>query len=161
CHEGTVFGVHVYGTYSEWLASPARKEGKQCQTCHMRPTRMMTNIAPGHGGIERDPQTLANHRFFAGSQLDMLRHAIHVSVNFDGVEGRQRLSVEVRADDVGHRVPTGFADRHLVLIVEPLDANRNRLMSSDGPTLPQPAGSFVAGLPGRIYGQLLKDDAGN
>src|SRR5205085_5090183 len=29
CHEGTVFGVHAYGTYSEWLASPARAEGKQ------------------------------------------------------------------------------------------------------------------------------------
>jgi hypothetical protein len=90
----------------------------------------------------------------------MLRHAIHVSVNFDGVEERQRLSVEVRADDVGHRVPTGFADRHLVLIVEPLDASGNRLASTDGPTLPRQAGSSMAGLPGRLYGRILKDDAG-
>src|SRR5262249_15129574 len=37
CHEGIVFGVHVYGTYTEWLESPARHEGKQCQTCHMAP----------------------------------------------------------------------------------------------------------------------------
>jgi len=35
CHEGVVFGAPVYTTYSEWLASPARQEGKQCQTCHM------------------------------------------------------------------------------------------------------------------------------
>jgi hypothetical protein len=161
CHEGTVFGVHVYSTYSEWLASPARKEGKQCQTCHMRPTGKMTNIAPGHGDIERDPKTLANHRFFAGSQLDMLRHAIHVSVSFDGNKAERRLTVELRADDVGHRVPTGFADRHLVLIVEPLDARGNRLAIGDCLTLPPQAGKSVAGLPGRLYGRILKDDAGN
>jgi hypothetical protein len=160
CHEGTVFGVHVYGTYSEWLASPARKEGKQCQTCHMRPTGTMTNIAPRHGGIERDPNTLANHRFFAGSQLDMLRHAIHVSVSFDGNRAEHRLTVELRAEDVGHRMPTGFIDRNLVLIVEPLDANGKRLAMSEGPILPSQAGKSVAGLPGRIFGRILKDDAG-
>ena len=38
CHEGIVFGVHVYSTYSEWLSSPARRAGKQCQDCHMAPT---------------------------------------------------------------------------------------------------------------------------
>src|SRR5207249_5009167 len=55
CHEGVVFGVHVYSTYSEWLDSPARRQGRHCQDCHMRPTGTMTNIAPGKGGIERDP----------------------------------------------------------------------------------------------------------
>ena len=35
CHEGTLLGVPVYTTYSEWLASPDRLQGKQCQTCHM------------------------------------------------------------------------------------------------------------------------------
>src|SRR5262249_31537693 len=63
CHEGTVFGVPVYTTYSEWLASPAAREGKQCQDCHMAPTGLLTNLAPGKGGIPRDPKTLANHRF--------------------------------------------------------------------------------------------------
>ena len=161
CHEGTVFGVHVYGTYSEWLASPARKHGKQCQTCHMRPTGLMTNFAPEHGGIERDPKTLANHYFFASSQLDMLRHALHVSVRFDGGKAERRLSVEVRADDVGHRVPTGFVDRHLVLIVEALGVAGKRIALSDGPTLPQQAGSSIASLSGRIYGRILKGDGGN
>src|SRR5439155_17283988 len=45
CHEGTVLGAKVYTTYSEWLASPARKQGKQCQDCHMQPTGTMTNMA--------------------------------------------------------------------------------------------------------------------
>src|SRR5262249_46130031 len=125
------------------------------------PTGTMTNIAPGHGGIERDPKTLANHRFFAGSQLDMLRHAIHVSVIFDGDKAERRLGVEVRADDVGHRVPTGFADRHLLMIVEPLDAGGKRLAMQEGPRLPQAAGRSVEGLAGRLYAKLLKDASGN
>jgi hypothetical protein len=53
CHEGIVFGVHVYGTYSEWLESPARRQGKQCQDCHMAPTGRLSNVAPGHGGLVR------------------------------------------------------------------------------------------------------------
>ena len=68
CHEGVVFGVHVYSTYSEWRDSPAYKQGRQCQDCHMAPTGRMTNIAPGNGGVERDPATLANHVFFDGGQ---------------------------------------------------------------------------------------------
>ena len=68
CHEGVVFGVHVYTTYSEWLKSPSRRAGLNCQDCHMKPTARMTNIAPGHGGIRRDPSTLANHTFWDGSQ---------------------------------------------------------------------------------------------
>ena len=40
-HEGVVFGVHVYSTYSEWLDSPARKQGRHCQDCHMKPTGTM------------------------------------------------------------------------------------------------------------------------
>src|SRR5207248_1591107 len=54
CHEGVVFGVPVYTTYSEWLASLAKKAGQQCQDCHMKPTGAMTNFAPepfaGKGG---------------------------------------------------------------------------------------------------------------
>ncbi len=38
CHEGVVFGVSVYTTYSEWLQSPARRAGRHCQDCHMKPT---------------------------------------------------------------------------------------------------------------------------
>ena len=72
--------MHVYGTYSEWLNSPAATQGKQCQDCHMTPTGKMTNIAPGQGGIERDPKTLASHVMFAGSQADMLKQSLKVKV---------------------------------------------------------------------------------
>jgi hypothetical protein len=160
CHEGTVFGVHVYGTYSEWLDSPARKEGKQCQTCHMAPTGTLHNIAPGKGGISRDPKTLASHRLFAGSQADMLRRCLKVTAVISRRD-EVRAEVTVRAESVGHRVPTGFVDRNLVLLVEALGADGKPVTARTGPKLPRVAGKETAGRPGRLYAKVLKDFDGH
>jgi hypothetical protein len=160
CHEGIVFGVHVYSTYSEWLASPARHEGKQCQTCHLAPTGQMTNIAPGHGGIERDPHTLGNHRFFRGSQLEMLREALSLSARVDQDGELQRLEVRLRAGGAGHRVPTGFLDRHLLLVVNAEDAASKAVQAMSGPVLSDAAGKELSGTSGRIYAKRYVDPQG-
>ncbi len=161
CHEGIIFGVHVYSTFSEWQASPARRQGKHCQDCHMKPTGRMTNMAPGHGGIARDPHTLANHRFFDGSREAMLRRAIKASALFerkaDGVRARVRLWTE----GVGHRLPTGFVDRHLVLIVEGRSEDGRSLPPRSGPRLPAPVGPDLADQPGRLYARVLQDFEGH
>jgi hypothetical protein len=161
CHEGVIFGVHVYSTFSEWQASPAKREGKQCQTCHMKPTGAMTNIAPGNGGIERDPQTLANHSFFAGSQKEMLKQCLHVSSTLRQFGTDIRAEVEVAVDEVGHYVPTGFVDRHLVLVADGIDKDGKPVSAIGGPVLPLAAGKALAGHSGRLYAKLLKDFDGN
>jgi hypothetical protein len=162
CHEGIVFGVPVYTTYSEWQASPAAKAGLQCQDCHMKPTGKMTSIAPfEHGGVERDPKTLANHVFFDGSRDEMLRRCLRLSVSAKRDSGAVRVNVELLADDVGHRVPTGFVDRNLVLVVEAVDATGKSLRPSDGPLLPAVAGKSEHGKAGRLYAKQLKDFGGN
>ena len=161
CHEGTVFGVHAYSTYTEWLSSPAARDGKQCQTCHMAPTGILTNIAPGKGGIQRDPATLANHRFFAGSQADMLRRSLHVSSSAARQQEVVRVEVEVSAENVGHHVPTGFVDRNLVLVVQGLDDAGRSLPALKGATLPRVAGAAWTGGAGRLYARLLKDFDGH
>ncbi len=148
CHEGTIFGVHVYSTYSEWLASPAAGQGKQCQTCHMAADGTMTNIAPGHGGIERDPATLASHELFPGGKEAMLRRAINVSTEVKLSGEGVRCIVDVLAANVGHRVPTGFIDRHLILAIEAFDQDGRPLSPASGPLLPEAAGD-LAGRPGR------------
>ncbi len=159
CHEGVVFGVPVYTTYSEWLDSPARRAGQHCQTCHMKPTGTLHNIAPGHGGIDRDPATLGNHVFFATSQLAMLRRCLEVDVEMRrGVDGLAVL-VRLTARGVGHRVPTGFVDRQLLLVVEGLDRAGRPVAHTGGPTLPAPAGG-LAGRPGYLYARLLRDEEG-
>jgi hypothetical protein len=157
CHEGVVFGVHVYSTYSEWRESPAARAGRHCQDCHMKPTGRMRNVAPGHGGIDRDPATLGNHRFWDTSQLEMLRRCLRLDVR---LEGRARVRVRLGAEGVGHRVPTGFIDRQLLVVVEGLDAAGERVALEEGPTLPPAAGPGLAGLPGRLHARLLKDEAG-
>lgn len=160
CHEGVLFGVHVYGTYSEWLESPARRAGRQCQDCHMVPTGRLTNIAPGKGGIERDPRTLASHSF-PGGQADMLRRGLAVTATARMTPAGVRVAVEVRATDVGHRVPTGFIDRNLVLVVEGTDRDGNPVRLIEGPRLPRAAGKAVAAAPGQLYAKLLRGADGN
>jgi len=150
CHEGVVFGVHVYGSYSEWLQSPARAQGKQCQDCHMAPTGKLDNIAPGKGGITRDPSTLASHHL-PGGQAEPLRRCLQVRVRMVKGEKTKTVEVDVLAKDVGHRVPTGFIDRNLVLVVEAKDAAGRRVPLLQGATLPPHAGASVEGLPGRLF----------
>lgn len=159
CHEGIIFGVHVYGTYSEWLASPARREGKQCQDCHMTPTGAMTNIAPGKGGIERDPRTLASHDF-PGATRDMLRRSVEMKTTREERGTETIVTVTTVAKNVGHRVPTGFIDRHLLLVVTGRDREGRRVAARAGPVLPDRAGKTWAGLSGWIYGKQHLNRAG-
>jgi hypothetical protein len=158
CHEGTVFGVPVYTTYSEWLASPARREGKQCQDCHMTPTGTMNNIAPGNGGIRRDPATLGNHVFFDRSKEVMLRRALHLEVNVEREITRTDVRLTLRTTGVGHRVPTGFVDRQLLLVVEGFNAAHGRLHPLKGnPVLPEKSGRSLAGQAGLVFAKHLSD----
>ncbi len=158
CHEGTVFGTKVYTTYSEWLESPARKQGKQCQTCHMTPTGKMDNIAPGRGGIPRDPKTLASHAM-PGATEEMLKRCLKVDVQVrragDANPPVLRVEVATTATDVGHRVPTGFIDRNLVLLVEAITNEGKAVPLTEGPKLPEVSG--LGGQPGRYYGRHLVD----
>lgn len=158
CHEGTVFGVHAYGTYSEWLESPAKAQGKQCQDCHMAPTGKMTNIAPGKGGIERDPSTLASHHT-PGGGLAMLRHSLAVTLNASQESGEVRVRLNVVARNVGHRVPTGFPDRHLVLVVTARDGHGNSVEPTGGTKLPLSAG-VLAHKAGTLFAKQLHDGNG-
>lgn len=157
CHEGTVFGVHAYGTYSEWLKSPARAQGKECQTCHMAPTGDLTNMAPGHGGIERAPRTLASHGM-PGGQFAMLRSALRVRAEIASGPNGHTVTATLQATDVGHRVPTGFPDRHLVLLVQASDANGREVAPLDGTRLPPAAGKW-SGQAGYLFAKQLHGEA--
>lgn len=159
CHEGVVFGVHVYSTYSEWQASPAAAAGKQCQSCHMRPSGELTNIAPGNGGHEREPHTLASHMLLPGGREGMLKSSLELSGRLSRNEGQVSADLELVARNVGHRVPTGFIDRHLMLVVEARDAKGRSVPLVNGPRLSDPAGK-LAGKPGLLFAKLLYDQTG-
>jgi len=159
CHEGVVFGVPVYSTYSEWRASPSARAKTSCQQCHMAPTRKMTNIAPGKGGIRRDPGTLGNHHFFDGSQLDMLRKCLKLEASARPAVTGVELDISLTAQSVGHSVPTGFIDRQVILLVEAFAGNKG-VGLVQGPTLPEVMGPGEAGRPGLLYAKVLLDEKG-
>ena len=106
----------------------------------MTPTGRMTNLAPGNGGVERDPKTLPNHLFCDGSQEEMLRGCLRATVDFRQAANGVRATVRLWAEGSGHRVPTGFIDRHLILTVEGEDAAGKPVAVRDGPLLPAAAG---------------------
>src|SRR5262249_33140122 len=74
-----------------------------------------------------------------------------------GVQARVRLW----ADGVGHRLPTGFVDRHLILVVEGSDPDGKPLPVRSGPKLPALTGPELAGKPGRLYARVLRDFDGH
>ncbi|HVX61490.1 MAG TPA: multiheme c-type cytochrome [Pirellulales bacterium] len=160
CHEGIVFGVPVYTTYSEWLASPARREGKQCQTCHMKPTGKFANFAPDAGGLQRDPLSLASHQFLPGGRETMLKQCLQLSVKPAPALEEFRVSVSLASHGIGHSVPTGFIDRHLVLLLEVHGAEEQRLFARSGSVLPAAAGPALADQAGLLFAKLLQDKAG-
>ncbi len=157
CHEGTLFGVRVYTTYSEWLAGPDRRDNHTCQSCHMAPTGQLTNIAPEDDGVKRDPRTLASHGMAAGSRKSRLGECLDVSVDLRPSEDTLQVDVQLMARRAGHRLPTGYIDRQLILLVEGYDRSGARVASTAGPRLPPPAGAELSGRAGRLYAKLLTD----
>ena len=158
CHEGVVFGVHVYSTYSEWQRSPAYKEGRQCQDCHMAPTGRMTNIAPGNGGLDSRSEDVKQSPVFRWKSRGNVS-PMSTGVGVMQPDGRQRSCCGSTVDGGGggHRVPTGFIDKHLILVVEGEDAAGKRVALRSGPTLSSIVGKQLAGRPGKLYAKLLRD----
>jgi hypothetical protein len=154
CHEGTVFGVRAYTTYSEWQASPAGRRGQQCQECHMAAAAEVVNAAPGHGGIDRRPATLSDHSMF-GAGTKRLGDVLHLSLHHERCEAGVKVEVCLDSGEVGHRVPTGFVDRHVLLMVEATDAAGVGVESVAGPLIPKFVGPSVAGRPGRVFAKVL------
>ena len=65
-----------------------------------------------------------------------------------------RIETTIVPQDVGHRVPTGFVDRHLVLRGQAWDAQGNPVAHADGPTLPASARPWQ-GQAGFLYAKRL------
>jgi len=151
--------VRAYTTYSEWLASPAGHRGQHCQECHMAAATDVVNAAPGHGGIDRRAGVLSDHSMI-GVGTKRLGEVLRVSLQYERSEVGVEVEVCLDTSEVGHRVPTGFVDRHVLLLVEANDAAGVGVQCIAGPKMPQFVGPSVAGRPGRLYAKLLFNSDG-
>jgi hypothetical protein len=132
----------------------------------MKPDGVMRNFAPGHGGIERDPATLATHHFPGASDESLLRSSAGLELTARIQGGLLHVEVAVQPVNVGHRLPTGTLERHLLLVVRVTSERGDELAPHEGPTIPaaggigpRDAGNY-AGLPGKLYGKLLEGPGG-
>jgi hypothetical protein len=170
CHYGIFWDTLVYNSYGEWLASPYSdpETGKTCQQCHMpAPTilngRPITNVAPGMGGVERDPLTIHAHTFPGGSSTDLLQEAVTMTGSATRFSDRIRIDVTLENDLTGHSVPTDSPLRQMILLVRATDSRGRELPQLDGSTIPEAGGvgdrarGYYAGLPGRIYAKTLME----
>ncbi len=113
-------------------------------------------MAPGHGGLERSAETLSTHDMLPDGRLAMLRRAVTMVVRYG-----ESLHVDLTTSGVGHATPTGYIDRHLLLIIEPKaeDSSSSPEPILDGPRLDSLAGEYE-NFAGRLFGRVVRDEKG-
>lgn len=170
CHFGVFWDTVIYNSYGEWLDSAYSdpEDGVTCQECHMpAPSvfdgEILTNVAPGRGGLERDPTTLRAHSQLGASDVEFLQNAVTMQVKTTMSSGRLVVDVAITNDKTGHHVPTDSPLRHLILLVEAIDSFGKPLVLRSGPILPSwcgegsPTEGNYADLPGVAYAKVLEE----
>lgn len=173
CHSAEFWGVMIYNSYGEWLESPYSDlnsgKARTCQECHMpAPTLLdeapITNVAPGKGGVERDPLTIHAHTFPGAANQALLQNAVTMTATGRIDAGRVVVEVSITNDLTGHSVPTDSPLRHLILLVQATDVLGNALHQIAGSTVPgwggvgDPDQGYYAGLPGKAYARVLQEN---
>jgi hypothetical protein len=170
CHFGIFWDTVVYNSFGEWLDSPYSdpETGKTCQQCHMpAPSYLdgapMTNVAPGTGGVERDPMSIHPHLQLGPMDETFLQNAVTLTADADLDGDFVTVNVEITNDQTGHHVPTDSPLRSMILLVEAVDEKGVPLTQLDGPTVPEwggvgdPQAGYYAGLPGTAYAKVLQE----
>jgi hypothetical protein len=170
CHSGVFWNTVIYNSFGEWLASPYSDPqfGRTCQACHMPvPSvlegKTLTNVAPGLGGVERNPLTIHAHTFPGAMNQELLQNAVTMNATVRRVGNQVEIDVAITNDKTGHHVPTDSPLRHLILLVSATDANGQPLPQIDGPRVPEwggrgdPGKGYYAGLPGKAFAKVLEE----
>jgi hypothetical protein len=172
CHFGVFWDTVVYNSFGEWLESPYSDPNftgaRTCQECHMpAPTILngepMTNVAPGKGGIERNPLTIPAHTFPGAKNEVLLQNAVTMTATARLEGDTVVVQVDITNDKTGHDVPSDSPLRHLILLVQATDAEGHPLGQLDGPTVPEwggvgdPGKGYYAGLPGKAFAKVLEE----
>lgn len=123
CHEfRNAHGVDVLSTYSEWAASFYRGEGIHCQFCHLPQlfdARFVDADREGTGK-RKGP---SDHAMVGGHDRDRLAKAVPIRAELSVRGGDARLSIRLRNETVGHKVPTGIPTHRLRLVSTLFDGN--------------------------------------
>jgi len=164
CHSASFWGVPIYNSFGEWLASPYSDSttGKTCQDCHM-PARLTDHFARfDQGAHQRNPAQIFSHRMPGALDEKFLQNAVTLLATADLQEHVLKVDVEIHNDRTGHHVPTDSPLRHLILWVEASDEQGKPLSQLEGPTIPRWCGTgdpnqgYYGGLAGTAYAKILE-----
>jgi len=164
CHSGQFWGVQVYNSYGEWLASPYSdpETGQTCQDCHM-PRRGATLFARADkGGLSRDPKTIFSHLMTGAADVTLLENTASLTLDVWREGTEVRVMTVVRNDRAGHHIPTDHPARNILLVVSAKGLDGQPLAMKWGDLVPAwggegDAAEDYAGRPGRGYAKILEE----
>jgi len=170
CHYGIFWDTVIYNSYGEWLESPYSdpSTGTTCQQCHMPAPTMLDgepiiNVAPGTGGVERDPLAIPAHTFPGASNVELLQNSVTMTASARREGGQVVVDVTIVNDKTGHHIPTDSPLRQVILLVDAKDGQGQTLSLLKGETIPEWGGvgdpnlGYYAGLPGKGYAKILRE----
>ena len=129
----------------------------------MPPTDYSYFVYPEKGGLVREGFEVHNHDMPDTGDLEFMRESLSMTTTATLANDRVAVHVDIVNDNTGHHVPTDSPLRHLLLLVQAVDADGAELPQSDGPVVPDwggqgdPAEGYYAGLPGKAYAKVLQE----
>jgi hypothetical protein len=161
CHQGSFWGVPVYNTYSEWLASDYAKERVQCQHCHMPDQQINHHKNNDVITNESKPSKVRSHVFYGSNDSTFLARAVEMTLTAQNLRNKLSVEIQVKNKGAGHFLPTGQPMRNLILLVKAIDANSQELTYNSENRVPiwggrgEIADGNWEGLPGKGFAKVL------
>jgi hypothetical protein len=138
CHEFSINNMPISETYSEWKEGPYSKEGKQCQDCHMEAKQ---GVAAKNGTIR---EKVYQHFWYGGHSGIFLEKAFQMESQVGRIGNKAKVTLNITNSNVGHKIPSGFPARKVVLSFRANDENGREIFSDT-----------------RVYAKTLVDQYGN
>lgn len=159
CHFGDFWGVQIYNSFGEWLASDyaiTESENFQtCQDCHMPPVGNQYFARVEDGGLIRDPSTILSHKMLGINDAILMENTFDLDVKAEVVGETIVVDVSLVNSGAGHHVPTDSPLRQVFLVVNVMNEEGDSLELVEGSILPAWAGD-LEGLPGKYYAKILE-----
>ena len=152
-------GTVIYSSYGEWQASEWAdpETGKTCQDCHMPISSENWFVKPEKGGLERDYMPLHNHTMRGITDEEFMQNAVTMTTQALRDGDQIDIEISITNDNTGHHIPTDVPIRSMILVVEAVDQDGNRLNMSSGSVNPDYSGNY-GGVPGKTYAKVLTDE---
>lgn len=123
CHEFSMNGIPISETYSEWKEGPYAAEGKECQDCHMEAIKGTA----AKDGPERD--RVYRHFWYGGHSGQFLEKAFKIESRTQREGSRAKVNISITNSNVGHKIPSGFPSRKVILNFRATDGEGNEIFS--------------------------------